>query len=109
MKILTKVEEFILLAIWSLEGEAYSLAIQQFIAEQANESWSLGTIYAPLARLEKRKYIRSVLTAPRAEKGGRQKRVYLITEAGKEALMEARRTQNTLWGQIPGVSGSVNP
>ena len=59
MKLLTKVEEFILLAIWSLQENAYSLAIQKHISEISDEKWSLGTIYAPLERLEKRGYIHS--------------------------------------------------
>ena len=48
MKLLTRAEEFVLLAIWRLEDNAYSLPIQEEIFKITGEKWSLGTIYAPL-------------------------------------------------------------
>ncbi len=104
MKLLTKVEEFILLAIWSLQEKAYSLAIQKHISEISDEKWSLGTIYAPLERLEKRSFIYSYITEPLPEKGGRQKRVYCITDEGKSALVQSREVQKSMWDSIPAVS-----
>ncbi len=104
MDILTKVEEFIMLAIWSLQDQAYSLAIQKHITEISDEKWSLGTIYAPLERLEKRNYIQSYLSDPKPEKGGRQKRIYCITDAGKQALFKTKEVQNSMWDRIPAVS-----
>ena len=100
MKLLTKVEEFILLAIWSLREQAYSLAIQRHISEISNENWSLGTIYAPLERLEKRGHIYSYITEPKPEKGGRQKRVYCITDGGKKALLQSREVQKSMWEKV---------
>jgi DNA-binding PadR family transcriptional regulator len=97
MKLLTKVEEFILLAIWSLQEKAYSLAIQKHISEISSEKWSLGTIYAPLERLEKRGHIYSYITEPKHQKGGRQKRVYCITDEGKKALIQSREIQKSMW------------
>ena len=100
MKLLTKVEEFILLAIWSLQEDAYSLAIQKHITEISDEKWSLGTIYAPLERLEKRGYIYSYITEPVPEKGGRQKRVYCITDEGQKALIQSKDVQKAMWESI---------
>jgi PadR family transcriptional regulator PadR len=104
MKLLTKVEEFILLAVWSLQENAYSLSIQKHISEISDEKWSLGTIYAPLERLEKRGYIHSHITEPKPEKGGRQKRIYKITEAGKKALIQSRNVHKSMWEQIPAIT-----
>ena len=104
MKLLTKVEEFILLAIWSLQEKAYSLAIQKYISEISEEKWSLGTIYAPLERLEKRGYIYSYITEPIPKKGGRQKRIYCITETGKDALNKSKEVQKSMWDRIPVIS-----
>ncbi|MFC2141765.1 PadR family transcriptional regulator [Acidobacteriota bacterium] len=103
MKLLTKVEEFILLAVWSLQEKAYSLAIQKHISGISDEKWSLGTIYAPLERLEKRGFIHSYITEPKPEKGGRQKRVYCITDAGKNALVQSREVQKSMWDRIPAI------
>jgi DNA-binding PadR family transcriptional regulator len=104
MKLLTKVEEFILLAIWSLQEQAYSLAIQKHISEISDEKWSLGTIYAPLERLEKRGFINSYITEPTPEKGGRQKRIYCITDNGKEALVRSKKVQKSMWERVPAAS-----
>ncbi len=101
MKILTRAEEFILLAIWKLQENAYSLEIQKQILKISGKNWSLGTIYAPLERLEKRKLIDSYLSGTTPERGGRQKRIYQVTESGKEALINTRDIQAQFWSEVP--------
>ena len=101
MKILTRAEEFILLAIWRLQGDAYSLQIQQQIHEIAGERWSLGTIYAPLERLEKRGFIVSELSDSTPERGGRHKRIYKLTGEGKQALIRLKQVESSMWDNIP--------
>ncbi|MCP4726523.1 MAG: PadR family transcriptional regulator [bacterium] len=107
MNILTRVEEFILLAIWNLQENAYSLAIQKQISETSKEKWSLGTIYAPLERLEKRGLITSYLSDSIPERGGRQRRIYQITGKGKEVLIKTREVERSMWATIPGLTGDV--
>ncbi len=105
MKILTRVEEFILLAIRILQKEAYSLAIQSKISTLSNEKWSLGTIYAPLERLEKQGCIISYMSDSIPERGGRQRRIYKITDLGIEMLNNTREVENTLWAALPEITG----
>ena len=101
LKILTRVEEFILIAIWNLQDDAYSLAIQRKISELSGNKWSLGTIYAPLERLERWGYILSRMSDPTPDRGGRQKRIYTITDLGKKALIRTKGVENTMWQSIP--------
>lgn len=107
MKLLTKAEEFVLMTVWRLQENAYSLSIRQTIREISGESWSLGTIYAPLERLEKRGYIESYFSETTPQRGGRQKRIYKVTPEGKEALLRMKKVHETFWSNLPEVSLEV--
>lgn len=48
MKLLTRSEEFVLLTIWKLQDQAYSLSIRKQISKITGFDWSLGSIYSPL-------------------------------------------------------------
>ncbi len=104
MKLLTRAEEMILLAIWQLRDEAYCIPIHQRISEIAAENWSLGAIYMPLDRLVKRSYLVSRLSDATPERGGRHKRIYSLTKEGKEALKKVQEVQKAMWAQIPDLS-----
>ena len=56
MKILTRVEEYVLLAVIILGEEAYSLPILDYIEKATKKKWTLGGIYIPLYRLEENGY-----------------------------------------------------
>ena len=101
MKLLTRVEEFILLAIWNLKEDAYSLAIQKNISEISEEKWSLGTIYAPLERLERRGFITTYMSDSIPERGGRSRRIYRITADGIKALMKTKEIEKSMWANVP--------
>ncbi len=47
MKLLSRAEEIILLAIVSLEGDAYGLSTQDFIREATGTEWSLARLSSP--------------------------------------------------------------
>ncbi len=51
MRLLTRPEEFVLLAVWKLQDQAYSLPIRKQSTEITGHDWSLGSIYTPLERL----------------------------------------------------------
>lgn len=101
MKLLTRSEEYILLAVWKLQGDAYSIPIQEKLNEITGKEWSLGGIYMPLERLEKRGQLMSVLSESTPERGGRHKRIYKLTPSGKKALREVYEVQQTIWAGIP--------
>ena len=107
MKLMSRAEEFVLLSIWMLKENAYSLQIQKQLFEVTGKKWSLGTIYAPLERLEKKGYIESYLSDYTPERGGRHKRIYKLTANGKIALMEIKKMAESMWANIPGLSLEV--
>lgn len=104
MKLLTRAEEYVLLAIWRAQEDAYSLRLQKAIHEISGEKWSLGTIYAPLERLEKRGYIESTFSEATHQRGGRHRRIYRLTRDGKEALVRIRQVHESFWKNLPDLS-----
>lgn len=104
MKLLSRSEEFVLLAVWRLQEEAYSLPIRKKISDITGYEWSLGSVYTPLERLSKKGLLTSYLTEATAERGGRHKRVYQLTSDGKQALIHVRTIEKAMWSGIVGLS-----
>lgn len=101
MKLLSRPEELVLLAIWRLKENAYCVPIREQIIKITGKKWSFGSIYIPLNRLEEKGLISSFLGEPTNERGGRAKRYYFLTETGKEELQEVRALQQKMWDGIP--------
>ena len=104
MKLLTRAEELILLAIWQLQDDAYSLPIRELVSKLSGEEWSLGSIYMPLDRLSKRNFVKSYLSDSTPERGGRQKRIYELSKQGKDALVKVREVQQEMWKDVTGLA-----
>lgn len=109
MKLLTRSEEFVLLAIWKLQDDAYTLPIRKQISEITGRTWSLGSIYTPLERLVKRNYLTSYLAESTLARGGRHKRVYQLTPKGRQALIRTREVEEAMWSGITGLALEVKP
>jgi DNA-binding PadR family transcriptional regulator len=97
MDLLTRSEEFVLLAIRRLGEDAYSVSIREQLSEITEHPWSLGAVYSPLERLDRRGYIESHLSEPTPERGGRHKRIYSLTEKGLRALAAVRSVESRMW------------
>ena len=104
MKLLTRAEETLLLIIWRLQHEAYGVKIRELVEEQTGQQMAFGAIFVTLDRMVKNDLLTSYLTEPTAERGGRSKRIYQLTSDGKQALVEIRKVQNTLWKGIDNIS-----
>jgi len=97
---LTRAEEYLLLAVIKLKENAYPVSIFDEIGKTTGASWTMGAIYFPLQRLEEKGLLTSLLGDPTPERGGKSRRFYRITEAGLEALTAARRAQEGMWRGI---------
>jgi len=96
-RILTRAEEYLLLAVLKLKDNAYPVSIYDEIGKTTGASWTLGAIYFPLQRLEEKGLLTSFLGSPTSERGGKSRRYYRITESGLDALAAARRAQEGMW------------
>jgi PadR family transcriptional regulator PadR len=99
MKILSRSEELVLLAVLHLQESAYGVAIRRYIHEMTKEDWSIGAVYVPLDRLHKWGFLKADKGDPTPERGGRSKRYYELTEEGLAALRHTRRIQDRMWAR----------
>jgi len=97
MKLLSSQDEVLLLAIIALGKDAYGITVRRAVSEATGRNWSIGAIYDPLYRLEKKGFISSSLSEPVAERGGRSKRIFRVTASGVKALMENKRVKDGMW------------
>ena len=102
MKVLSQREEHVMLAVWALKDEAYLVAIKKYLADILGKNWTLGAIHTPLRRLEELGFLESTLGEATAQRGGRAKRIYRITNPGLEVLTEYKKITETLWADFPG-------
>lgn len=98
---LTDLEQLLLLAVLRLGREAYGAAIQAEIEDHADRHVSLGSIYVTLARLEEQGLVRSKLGSPLAVRGGKARREYTVTRAGRAALARGREILERMWDGVP--------
>lgn len=107
MRILSRIEELVLLSVWHLKDEAYGVTIRKHIIQYTGKEWSIGAIYVPLDRLTKWGYLKSIQGEPKPERGGRSKRYYRITNAGLEALKYTKKVHEKMWSLLPGVGSDI--
>ncbi len=93
-------EEFALLAVHALKGGTYGVPVQQYMEKYAGRAVTMGAVYAALARLEDKGYVRSVLGEATPVRGGKRKRQYEATKAGIKALHELKRVRERIWQAI---------
>ncbi|MFA8343571.1 MAG: PadR family transcriptional regulator [Rhodothermaceae bacterium] len=101
MKLLQRSEEIVLMAIWKLQGNAYGISIRDEIFKMTGIEWSIGAVYAPLHRIEKKGLVKTSKGDPVAERGGRSKVYYEITKQGRNALIEIQKINESLWDNVP--------
>lgn len=106
MKMITRMEEMILLSVLNLEEDAYLVSIQKYLSELLERKISLTSIHLPLNRLEKYNYLAANLQGATAVRGGRRKKIYHVTETGLEALNEYRIISDKLWNDHLGMGTS---
>ena len=94
---LNQLEQYVLLCLIRLGDEAYGVPIHQEIEQRTSRSVSIATIYSALDRLEKEGLLVSHLSSPLPERGGRAKRLFLLSPDGATALQRARRVHDSMW------------
>jgi PadR family transcriptional regulator PadR len=97
LKLISRIDELILVAIWKLGKNAYGMAVREEIIRATGMNWLLGAIYGPLARLHRQGLVTSVKGEPTPERGGRAKVYYELTPAGKAALKTIREVGAEMW------------
>jgi DNA-binding PadR family transcriptional regulator len=101
---LGELEELILLTVGILYKKAYGVAVMDEIEKQTGRNLNISAVHAVLQRLEDKGLLKSEMSEPTGERGGRRKRLFFLTAAGKRSLEEANELRNQLFNQIPKVA-----
>ncbi len=94
-------EELVLLAIAALGDDAYSVALCDELSKATQRETRLGMVHAVLNRLEEKGLVKSFLGEATKVRGGKRKRFYQLTVAGKASLVRAKSMRDNLWDRIP--------
>ena len=97
-------EELVLLAVGSLNENAYGVAIKDALEAQSGRSPSIGALHSALYRLEDKGYLKSSEGGATAERGGRRKKYYVLSGTGREALIRAHDLRMAFSQKIPGLN-----
>lgn len=101
MRLISRLEEIVLLSIWRLQDNAYGITILDEVKMATRKNWMTGSIYASLGRLLKRGLVLSIEGEPTSERGGRRKIYYRLSHEGRQALLAVKRVNDFLWNSLP--------
>lgn len=85
-------EQIVLLAVLRTAADAYGVSIADEIRRTAGRDLTLATIYKTLSRLEAKGLVRAKVGEPTPVRGGKAKRYYTLTPAGRSALRASLTT-----------------
>jgi len=94
-------EELVLLTVGILFDDAYGLAIADELEKQTERSVMISSVHKALVRLEEKGYLKSHLGGATETRGGRDKRLYTLTQAGIKVLNQSRELRNSMYKQVP--------
>lgn len=100
---LGELEQLVLLALMRIGDGAYGVSVQRELEERTGRSPTFATVYTTLGRLEAKGLVESSVGEPTPERGGRAKKHFAVTGAGRAAL---KRSFNELRAMTQGLGGS---
>lgn len=97
MTLLSRTEELLLLTVWRLRDDAYSLSIQEAMSDLLGKPVSIGSVYVPLERMARKGWLKTREGEPTEQRGGRRKRFYVLSAKGQHALATIDAIQKKAW------------
>jgi len=96
-------EQLVLSAIVVLGENAYGFAIFERVCVLADKRVNLGSLYVTLDRLENKGFLKSWVSEPLPERGGRRKKYYRMELAGEVALRESLEASRRAYDAAEGL------
>ena len=90
-------EELVLLTVGILYDDAYGLGITDELEQQTGRNVTISSVHKALVRLEEKGFLKSFLGGATEERGGRKKRLYQLTAAGKKSVNQSKELRNNMW------------
>lgn len=100
---LGELEQLVLLALVRLGDDAYGVSVHDAIRTRTDRELAFATIYTTLVRLEAKGFVDSWIGDPTPERGGRAKKHFTLTAAGRAAL---KRSLGDLRAMTQGLDAS---
>jgi PadR family transcriptional regulator, regulatory protein PadR len=99
--LLTTVEQLLMAEILLEENDAYGSSIYDKAVEIAKPTKvSFGSLYPTLDRLERRGFLKSRISDPIPERGGRSRRYFSVTGSGQKALKHSEALSRRIMGTL---------
>lgn len=95
--LLGELEHQVLLAVLRLGQEAYSASIVEELEERTGREVAPAAVYIALRRMEEKGMATSEMRPSGDADGGRTRRYFRVTAAGRQLLRESRRRLVSLW------------
>ena len=93
-------EELVLLITAIINEHAYGVSVMDEIANQTGRKVNISAVHTALDRLEKKQFLSSYIGGATAERGGRRKRYFKVTNLGIQAIEINRKVRNSLYDKI---------
>lgn len=97
-------EELILIAVASLQDDAYGVSVMKYIEKEAGRSSNISAIHEGLKRLQKKGLVESGMGGATQVRGGRRKRYFVITDLGKQRLADLIALKMQLYSKVPSLN-----
>jgi DNA-binding PadR family transcriptional regulator len=105
-KHLAEFELLVLMAALRLgPEEAYAVPIVAEIEDRTGRSVRRANVYTTLQRLEAKGFVATRLSEPRAERGGKARRLIAVRPKGIEAVREATSGLRAMWSGLEPILG----
>lgn len=105
MKNLGELEHQVMLALLRVGPEAYSVPILLELERRTGREVAAAAVYIALRRLEDKGLVDSRTEPPAEGEGGRDRRFFRVTEAGRAKLRETRQALDSLWDGLDPAMG----
>jgi PadR family transcriptional regulator, regulatory protein PadR len=97
-------DEAVLSMVAGLHGKAYGVSILESLKATPAKKPRISTIHLALKRLEDKGFVKSYFGAITANRGGRRKKLYIITAFGKRVLEEQYELSTNHYQQVPKIA-----
>jgi len=94
-------EEIVLLLVGVQHNQAYGLSITKAIEKELGRSVLMSSVHTALYRLEEKGYVISRLGGASKSRGGRKKRIFILTKQGRSAISASQKVRTYLWQRMP--------
>ena len=102
---LGELDELVLLTTAVLHNDgAYGFSVVSEIEEKTGRKVSLSAVHTVLYRLQDRGLVQSELGGASNSRGGRRKRLFYVSQTGKQAITKIKHQREKYWQELGDLS-----